>query len=98
MTTNEIKQALADKLKAEGTYFTKKDITCRKTKTGYKVVIKDYEHIPFTITLEEDDYFDYCVIITTPFEEDCISFANATYDYPIWTSILSLGYYIATRF
>lgn len=98
MTTNEIKDTLASKLKAEGTYFTKSDISVRKTKTGYRIIIKDYEHIPFTVTLEDDDYFDKCVIIRTPFDEDCIIFTNATYDYPIWTSILSLGYYIATRF
>ena len=98
MTTNEIKATLAEKLHDEGTYFTKSDISVKSTKTGYRIVIKDYEHIPFTVTLEEDDYFGKCVYINTPFDEDCIVFNSATNDYPIWTSILSLGYYIANRF
>ena len=97
MTTNEIKTTLADKLQSEGTYFRKSDISVRSTKTGYRIVIKDYEHIPFTVTLTDDDYFDKCVSIGTP--DDCeIIFGNATYDYPLWSCILSLGYYIANRF
>ena len=98
MTTNEIKTTLADKLQSEGTYFRKSDISVKSTKTGYRIVIKDYEHIPFTVTLEEDDYFGKCVYINTPFDEDCVVFNSATNDYPLWTSILSLGYYIGSRF
>ena len=98
MTTNEIKATLAEKLHDEGTYFKKSDISVKSTKTGYRIVIKDYEHIPFTVTLEEDDCLGKCVSIHTPFEDDCIVFNCATYDYPLWTSILSLGYYIGSRF
>ena len=98
MTTNELKDILAGKLQSEGTYFTKKDIIARKTKNGFKVVIKDYEHIPFTITLEEDDYFGQCVFVQTPFDEECISFRYSKRGYPLFESILSLGYYIGTRF
>ena len=98
MTANEIKNTLAEKLQNEGTYFQKSDISVTATKTGYRIIIKDYEHIPFTVTLDDDDYFGKCVFITTPFDEDCIIFNSATHDYPIWTSILSLGYYIGSRF
>lgn len=98
MTTKEMKEILASKLREEGTYFTKSDISIRKTSNGYKVVIKDYEHIPFTITLEEDDYFGQCVFVQTPFEEECISFRYSKRGYPLFESILSLGYYIGTRF
>lgn len=98
MTTNEIKATLAEKLHDEGTYFKKSDISVKSTKTGYRIVIKDYEHIPFTVTLEEDDYFGKCVFIQTPGECESIVFNCATYDYPLWTSILELGYYIGTRF
>lgn len=98
MTTNEIKTTLADKLHAEGTYFTKSDISVRSTKTGYRIVIKDYEHIPFTVTLEEDEYLGKCVFIQRPGNCGSIIFNCATHDYPLWTSIIELGYYIGTRF
>lgn len=98
MTITEIKNTLADKLHDEGTYFQKSDISVRSTKTGYTIVIKDYEHIPFTVHMEEDEDLGKCVYIQTPFEDDCIVFNYATYDFPLWTSILQLGYYIGTRF
>ena len=98
MTINELKSILADKLQSEGTYFTKKDILASRTKTGFKVVIKDYEHIPFTITLEEDDYFGKCVFVQNPFDEECIIFRYSKNEYPLFEAILSLGYYIGTRF
>ena len=95
---NEIKDVLSQKLKDEGTYFRKSDIRCKQTKTGYQIVIKDYDHIPFTLTFEEDDYFGKCIFIRTPFDEDCIIFKYGKTEYPLYTSMLSLGYYIATRF
>ena len=98
MTTNELKEILADKLMSEGTYFTKSHITARKTKDGFKVVIEDYEHIPFNIHMEEDDYFGKCVFVQTPFDEDCIIFRYSKSEYPLCESILSLGYYIGSRF
>lgn len=98
MTTNELKDILASKLKDEGTYFTKKHIKAQKTKNGFKVIIEDYEHIPFLINMEEDDYFGKCVFIQTPFEEECISFRYSKHEYPLFESILYLGYYIGSRF
>ena len=98
MTTNELKDILAGKLAAEGTYFTKDDIKATKKGNGFKVVIADYEHIPFAIHMEEDDYFGKIVYVTTPFEEDAITFRCSKKEYPLFEAILSLGYYIGTRF
>lgn len=98
MTTNELKEILAFKLREEGTYFTKKHIHARKTKTGFKVVIEDYEHIPFNINIEEDDYFGKCVFIQSPYETEVISFRYSKKEYPLFESILYLGYYIGSRF
>ena len=101
MTINELKSILADKLQSEGTYFTKKHIHATKTKSGFKVVIEDYEHIPFTIHMEEDDYFGKCVFVQIPggYEDNsCISFRYSKKEFPLHEAILSLGYYIGTRF
>lgn len=98
MTTNEMKDILATKLQEEGTYFTKSDISITQSTKGYKVVIKDYEHIPFAIHLTDDDYLGHCVYVTTPFEEDAITFRCSKREYPLFEAILSLGYYIGTRF
>lgn len=98
MTTNELKEILANKLQAEGTYFTKSDISARKTKTGFRVVIKDYEHIPFAINLEEDDYFGLCVWVQDAFEGKVIHFSHSKKSYPIEEAVIYLGYYIGNRF
>lgn len=98
MTTNELKDILAQKLHEEGTYFTKSHIKATKTKNGFKVVIEDYEHIPFAIHMTEDDYFGKVVYVTTPFEESSITFRCSKKEYPLFEAILSLGYYIGSRF
>ena len=99
MTTNEMKDILASKLKSEGTYFTKSYISIRKIKNGYRIVIKDYEHIPFTIYMEEDDYFGYCVFIRgmQDYYDDLV-FTYSKKGYPIEEALINLGYYIGTRF
>lgn len=97
MTTNELKDILANKLQAEGTYFQKSDISARKTKSGYRVVIKDYEHIPFTITLEDEKYFGHCVWVRLE-DGDYIHFASSKKSYPIEEAVIYLGYYIGSRF
>ena len=97
MTTNELKEILANKLQAEGTYFTKSDISARKTKTGFRVVIKDYEHIPFKITLEYDEIFGCCVWVHRE-ENICVHFTWSKKSYPIEEAIIYLGYYIGSRF
>lgn len=99
MKTTEMKEILFQKLQDEGCYFTKSDISITTTKEGYKVVIKDYEHIPFTITTEEDtDYFGYIVYIRDEFEERNIIFVDSKKEYDFKTALVRLGYYIGTRF
>lgn len=99
MTINEMKQILADKLQSEGTYFTKSDISIRKASTGYRITIKDYEHIPFRVTFEEDSYFGKCVWIHTAAGElEDIVFTYSKKDYPLESALLQLGYYIGNCF
>ena len=97
MTTIELKEILANKLQAEGTYFKKSDITARKTSTGFRVVIKDYEHIPFRIVLEEDEFFGYGVWVYRE-GEYAVHYACSKKSYPIEEAIIYLGYYIGSRF
>lgn len=100
MTTKEIKETLAYKLRSEGTYFTKSDISCKRIKNGYRIVIKDYEHIPFTIYMEEDEDLGYCVYTRGmhDYYTDELSFCYSKHEYPLEEAILNLGYYIGTRF
>lgn len=97
MTTAEMKKVLADKLKAENSYFTVSDISIRKHGEKYKIIIKDYEHIPFTMSFEYDDYFGYMVMICND-SFKIISFVESKKDYDIANSLINLGYYIGTRF
>jgi hypothetical protein len=99
MTTNEMKDILAYKLQSEGTYFTKSHISIRKIKDGYRIVIKDYEHIPFTIYMEEDEIFGYCVFIRGLQDDwDDLVFTYSKKEYPLEEALINLGYYIGTRF
>lgn len=98
MKTIEMKEILFQKLQDEECYFTKSDISITKTKEGYKIVIKDYEHIPFTITTKKDDYFGYIVYIRDEFEERNIVFVDSKKDYDFKMALVELGYYIGTRF
>lgn len=95
MTTVEMKDVLYNKLKDEGCYFKKSDISIRRKKNGYTVIIKDYEHIPFTITEDIDDYFGYILYVDREYNLDFIDSKNG-FDY--FTAMLRLGYYIGTRF
>lgn len=97
MTTNEMKTILADKLKAENTYFTKSDISIKKHGEKYKIVIKDYEHIPFTMSFNFDDYFGFTVWVTND-SFKTIAFVDSKKEYDIKTALIQLGYYIGTRF
>lgn len=97
MTTAEMKNILANKLKDEDTYFTKSHISIRKHGEEYKIVIKDYEHIPFTMKFEYDDYFGFCVWVTNDSFKNIV-FVESKKDYDIETALIRLGYYIGTRF
>lgn len=99
MTIKEMKLVLANKLKDENTYFTVSDISIKKHGTKYKIVIKDYEHIPFTMSFEYDEYFEYHIIISDDYENiafvECVKNYN---DADIKLALIELGYYIGTRF
>ena len=101
MTTNEMKDILTKKLKEEGCYFKKSDISIKKIKDCYHVVIKDYEHIPFKISFEYDDYFNYVVWVYRK-EDDIlykiINMIDNKKEYDIKSALIYLGYYIGTRF
>ena len=96
MTTKEMKELLATKLHEEGTYFTKSDISIKKIKDGYRIVIKDYEHIPFELKMEQDDFFGYMTMITANGRE--VYFSDSKRAYDPFNAILHLGYYIGSRF
>ena len=97
MTTAEMKEVLASKLKEEGTYFTKSHISIKKAGNGiYKIVIKDYEHIPFIMSEEYDDYFGYILYIEA--NDHNIAFIDSKKSFDYQTAMIRLGYYIATRF
>lgn len=97
MTTSEMKEILAKKLKDEGTYFTTSYISIRKQGEAYKIVIKDYEHLPFKMSLEYDDYFGYTVWICNDSFKNIV-FVDSKKEYDIKTALIELGYYIGTRF
>ncbi len=95
MTINEMKELLASKLKDEGTYFTKKHINISKIKNGYKIVIEDYEHVPFKLIMEHEDdcytTYAYC-------DGECVYFYDSKYRFYDWEAIMNIGYYIGTHF
>ena len=98
MTTNEMKDILASKLQSEGTYFKKSHIKITTRPHGYQVVIKDYEHCPFNIRLEEDEYFGYCVWVKDEWSDEYIIFEDSKKEYKLFEALQQLGYYIGTRF
>ena len=97
MKTCEMKAILADKLKAENTYFTKSHISIKKIGESYKIVIKDYEHLPFTMKFEYDDYFGFIVWVINDSYKNIV-FVDSKKEYDIKTALIELGYYIGTRF
>ena len=97
MTINDMKEILANKLKDEGAHFTKSDIIIKKQGESYKIVIKDYEHLPFKMSLEYDDYFGYTVWICNDSFKN-IAYVDSKKDYDIESALIELGYYIGTRF
>ena len=99
MTTNEMKTILQQKLQEEKCYFEKSDISIKKVNANkWEIVIKDYEHILFTMTTEKDDYFGNIVYIHDGFEEKNIVFVDSKEGYNFKVALVRLGYYIGTRF
>ena len=97
MTANDMKNILAKKLKDENTYFTKSDISIKKQGKKYKIVIKDYEHIPFQMAFDYDDYFGFIVWVHND-SLKTIAYVDSKKDYDIESALIQLGYYIGTRF
>lgn len=95
MTTNEIKDILATKLKEEGTYFKKSHIKLKRNKSGYTIIIDDYTHIPFKVVMTQEDD-EYWTIVYA--DTECISFEISNYEYKEFSAILRIGYYAGTRF
>lgn len=98
MKVAKMKDILFQKLQDEQSDFKKSDISITKQKDSYKIVIKGYEHTPFKMTFEYDEYFGYIVYIYDLFEESNIIFIDSKKDYDIKTALIHLGYYIGTRF
>lgn len=98
MTVNEIKTILAQKLKDEECSFKKSDIIVKKTNNGFIITIKEYEHCPFKMTFDEDEYFGFEVWIYDTFNEEMIAFTDSKKDYDVKSALLSLGYTIANTF
>ena len=73
-------------------------IKCKKCGNDYRIVIKDYEHIPFVMSFDFDDYFGYTVWIKDMSENRYIISVDSSKDYDIKTALIRLGYYIGTRF
>lgn len=96
--TAEMEEILFQKLQDERCNFTKSDIDIKNDKDCYTVLIKDYEHIPFNITLEKDEFFGYIVNVYNVFEEKTIIFVDNKNEYDLKTALIRLGYYIGTRF
>lgn len=105
MNTKEMKKILAQKLQDENTYFTVSDISLSKYgENGYKIIIKDYEHIIFFIKLDIDDDFEeeeeICVWMKYRGEKKkyLLFLEESHTDKAIKECLIHLGYYIGTRF
>lgn len=98
MTIADMKNILADKLKEENTYFTAADISIEKNGERYKIIIKDYEHIPFEMYFTNDDYFGSEVWVKECFSGEHIIYVDSKKEHNIKSALIQLGYYIGTRF
>ena len=102
MTTNEMKDILANKLKDENCYFTKSYIRIKKVKDYYEVVIKDYEHIVFRISFDYDNIFYYQTWVQKYYKDDknlleydgIVTMVDSKKDYDIKSALIDLGYYL----
>lgn len=105
MTTKEMKEILAKKLKDENTYFMESDISIRKKEHGnkdisYKIVIKDYEHITFILDIKNNYEVEpyICIYYKEGDFKAMIIYDDFRGDKDIESALINLGYYIGTRF
>jgi len=99
---DDMKKVLVEKFEDEGCCFTVDDIIIKKKqepdKDIYNIAIKDYESIPFVLTMEHDDYFGKCVYIYDTMYDETIIFEASKQDYKVESVLKQLGYYIANTF
>lgn len=106
MTVKEMKEILVSKLRNEGWTDADHSLVSIKTdKNATWIAIKDYEHISYKMTQEQDDYFGKIVQIYEYWKTDgkleqgdCIAFVDSKHDYRIDTALIYLGYHIGTTF
>ena len=109
MKTAEMKEVLRQKLEDEGWTDVKiSDISIRKTSERvWWITIKDYEHNPFRMYTEEDDYFGHIIWIDSyyqfkdmakPEKDENLVFTDSKVGYDFRRALVHLGYYIGTRF
>lgn len=98
MNSNDMKNALYEKLHDEGCYFKKSDISIRKIANGFKITIKDYEHIPFRVWVDSDDCIGEYIAVERMDDESTVAFVDGADDRHMKEALLDLGYYIASRF
>lgn len=96
MSTKEMKEVLFQKLQDEECCFAKSDLSVTKHGEDVKVVVKGYEHCPFTIKTEEDDYFGFILYVYC--DDEAIDFLDNKKEYEWERAIIHIGYYIGTRF
>lgn len=97
--SNILKDLLAEKLEAEGCYFTKKDISIKKQGDSHKVVIKDYEHCPFEVTYVNDAHLNHCVTVWNRENNTIVHMTDSNnWEDGQREAMVYLGYYIGTRF
>ena len=96
MTTVEMKDVLFKKIREEGSCFTKSEISIVKTRRGYDVTIKGYEHSRFHIIEENDEYFGHMLWIRT--DDEIIDMFDSKKEFMYKTALIYIGYYIGTRF
>lgn len=99
MRIAEMKQILVDKFKAENCNFKKQDISIRRVNNDrYRIILKGYENIVFTMFDEvPDGIFDYAISIINNFDDDYI-FVESKKGFDYESALIELGYHIATRF
>lgn len=93
-----MKTVLYEKLHGEGCCFKKSDISIRKIPGGYKITIKDYEHIPFRVTIDHDACIGAYIAVERMDDDSTVMFTDGTDDRHMKEAMLNLGYYIASRF
>lgn len=100
MKVQEMKQTLYQKLKDEKTIFEKNDIKIKKQNQNYIIIIKDFEHIPFKLHFENDDYFGYIVYLQyfNGVHYEVLEMFDDNKEQQTQTALLYLGYYIANHF